>query len=48
MDLLAVVEQQLGSIETSPTSAITDVFYEEPKVGFMRSVADLCTVMVLM
>ena len=40
MDPLVVVEEQLGSIETWPTSVITDMFTEEPTAGLSRRVAE--------
>ena len=39
MDLLAVVEEQLGSIETWPTRALTNLFNREPAVSVTRRVA---------
>jgi len=39
MDSRAVVEEQLGSVDSWPTTAITDIFYEQPKVSVSRRVA---------
>ena len=33
MDPLAVVEEKLGSVDSWPSSVLTDMFYEEPKVS---------------
>jgi hypothetical protein len=39
MDPLSVVEEELGSIESWPTSFITDMFYGEVKVSVKSRVA---------
>jgi hypothetical protein len=39
MDPLAVAEETLGSVDTWPSSVLTDMFYEEPKVSVSRRVA---------
>ena len=39
MDPLAVVEEKLGSVDTWPSSVLTDMFHEEPKVNVSRRVA---------
>ena len=39
MDTLAVVEVKLGSVDRWPSSVLTDMFYEEPKVRVSRRVA---------
>ena len=33
MDPLAVVEEKLGIVDTWPSSVLTDMFYNEPKVS---------------
>ena len=39
MDPLAVVEEKLGSVNSWPSSVLTDTFYEEPKVRIRRRIA---------
>jgi hypothetical protein len=39
MDSPAVVEEKLGSVDTWPSSVLTDKFYEEPKGSVGRKVA---------
>ena len=40
MDPLAVVEEKLGSVDSWPSSVLTDIFcYEDPKVSVSRRVA---------
>jgi len=39
MDPLAVVEEKVGSVDTWPSSVLTDMFYEEPKDNVSRRVA---------
>ena len=39
MDPVAVVEEKLGSVDSWPSSALTDMFYEEPKVRVNMMVA---------
>ena len=39
MDPLAAVEEKLGSVDSWPSSVLTDMFYEEPKVSVSRRVA---------
>ena len=39
MESLVVVEEQLGSVESWPTSVIMDMFHEEPKISVSRRVA---------
>ena len=40
MDPQAVVEEQLGSIETWPTRVVTELFTREPTVIVRRRVAE--------
>ena len=39
MDPLAAVEEKLDSVDSWPSSVLTDMFYEEPKVSVSRRVA---------
>ena len=39
MDPLAVVEGELGSVDTWPSSLLSDVFCKEPTVSVSRRVA---------
>ena len=39
MDPLAVVEEKLGSVDRWPSSVLTDMVHEEPKVRIRRRVA---------
>ena len=39
MDPLVVVKEKLGSVDTWPSSVLTDMFYEEPKISVRRRVA---------
>ena len=39
MDPLAVVEEKLDSVDSWPSSVLTDMFYEQPKVSVSKRVA---------
>jgi hypothetical protein len=47
MGTVAVVEEKLGSVDTWPSSVLTDMFYKEPKVNVSRRVAAYLQVTVL-